>query len=89
MFCDEEEAVKRIPNPNGEWDDSGDWWDVCWECEQYIEWSKRLAVWNMVKKHTGLPEPKPFDEWLFEKHQVYPKHEWMACVIKKNPGVIV
>ena len=80
-FCGEEEAVKQIPNPNGEWDTSGDWWDVCWECDEYIKWTYEHMMMSMLKK-----EMKPFDEWLFEKHQVYPKHESFACILKKKEG---
>ena len=76
-FCGEEEAIMKIPDPN----DMGSKkeWNVCWECDQYIKWSYQL----MFARHFGI-EIKPFDEWLFEKEGVYPKHESLACVLKKN-----
>ena len=79
-FCGEDEAVKQRRNPNGEWDTSGDIWNVCWECDQYIDWSMQ----HMCATILNMPI-KPFDEWLFEKHQVYPKHESLACILKKKP----
>lgn len=72
----DEEAVKQIPNPN--WDDPDGLWDVCWECNEYIKWTHEHLMFSMLGK-----EVKPFDEWLFEKHQVYPKHEWMACELSQ------
>lgn len=79
MFCGEEEAVKQIPNPNGDWDTSARVWNVCWECGEYVKWAFLHSVYSRIGK-----ELKPFDEWLFEKHKVYPKIEWMACVLKKK-----
>jgi len=77
-FCGEEEAVKQRPNPNLD-SDYDDKWDVCWECDQYIDW----AMQHLCATILNMPI-KPFDEWLFEKHQVYPKHESLACVLKKK-----
>lgn len=77
-FCGEEEAIKQRRNPNMD-SDFDDMWDVCWECDQYIDWSMHHLCSTILNKPI-----KPFDEWLFEKHQVYPKHESLACVLKKK-----
>lgn len=82
-FCGEEKAVLQRADPNY---DSKEIWSICWECDQYIDWSQELS-WCQQAEYIGLKGKmvKPFDEWLFEKHQVYPKHESLSCVLKKNP----
>lgn len=77
-FCGEEEAIKQRPNPNLD-SDYSDKWDVCWECDQYIDWAMQHMCAAIFDEYI-----KPFDEWLFEKHQVYPKHESCAYILKKK-----
>jgi len=77
-FCGEEKAVKKRYNPNGDWDDSKEIWDVCWECDKYIDWSIHHMFAHMMGR-----EIKPFDKWLFEKEKVWPKGKYMNTTIKK------
>ena len=76
-MCGEEEAVKQIPNPNDMGSD--EMWDVCWECDLFIRWSFEHIITMHFNK-----DIKPFDEWLFEKEGVYPKHESLSYILKKN-----
>lgn len=80
-FCGEEKAVKQRANPNG----GKEIWSVCWECNEYIDWSFENS-WCMQAEAMGLKGKmvKPFDEWLFEKHQVYPKGDYTHIVLKKK-----
>ena len=80
-FCGEEKAVKQRANPNG----GKEIWGLCWECNEYIDWSFENS-WCMQAEAMGLKGKmvKPFDEWLFDKHQVYPKGDYTQIVIKKK-----
>lgn len=78
-FCGEEEAIKQRPNPNGEWDDSKKMWEVCWECDKYLDWSMKHMVAHMFGK-----EIEPFDKWLFKKEKVWPKGEYLSVTIRKK-----
>jgi len=84
IFCSEEKAVLQRANPN---DNEKDIWSLCWECDQYITWSQELS-WCHQAEDMGLKGKmvKPFDEWLFDKEQVYPKGEYSAITLKKKKG---
>ena len=75
VMCGEEKAVLQRASPNGD----KEVWSLCWECDKFIDWSELNSMHMMVGKE--FPD---FDEWLFEKEQVYPKHEWSTFVIKKK-----
>jgi len=81
IFCGEEKAILQRASPN----DDKEIWSLCWECDQHIEWGQVLS-WCQQAESMGLKGKmvKPFDEWLFDKHQVYPKHEYNTIVFKKK-----
>ena len=83
-FCSEEKAVLQRANPN---DNEKDIWSLCWECDQYITWSQESS-WCQQAEDMGLEGKmvKPFDEWLFDKHQVYPKGKYSNITLKKKKG---
>jgi hypothetical protein len=77
-FCGEEEAVTKRPNPNGP-DEEKIMWDVCWECDKYIDWSMRHHVAMIMGG-----EMEPFDQWLFKREKVWPKGKSFAATISKQ-----
>ena len=81
IFCTEEKAVLQRVSPNY---DEKDIWSLCWECDQYITWGQELS-WCQQAEAISLNGEmvKPFDEWLFDKHQVYPKGKYSEIVLKK------
>ena len=81
IFCGKEKAVLQRASPN--YDDK-DIWSLCWECNEYIDWGEEQS-WCQQAEDMGLKGKmvKPFDEWLFDKHQVYPKNKYSAMVLKK------
>jgi hypothetical protein len=81
IFCGEEKAVSQRASPNGD----KEIWSLCWECDQYIDWSLEHS-WCCQAEAMGLNGKmvEPFDQWLFEKHQVYPKHEYLNVKLKKR-----
>ena len=86
IFCSEEKAVLQRANPNY---DSKDIWSLCWECDQYITWSEEFSMCQQAEA-MGLEGKmvKPFDKWLFDKHQFWPKTEYSTITLKriKNMG---
>jgi len=74
-FCNEEKAVVQRQDPNG----SKDLWSLCWECDKFLDWSSLNSMCLMAG--TKL---LPFDQWLFDKEKVYPKHEYSSFVIEKK-----
>jgi hypothetical protein len=78
-FCDEEEAVKKRINPNGFKEDKKEIWNICWECDKYIDW----AILKMISKMYGS-EVEPFDQWLFKREQVWPKGKSFTATISKK-----
>jgi len=81
IFCSKEKAVLQRASPN--YNDK-DIWSLCWECDQYITWSFELS-WCRQAEDMGLKGKmvKPFDKWLFDKYQVYPKGEYVSAVFRK------
>lgn len=81
IFCSEEKAVMQRASPNY---NDNDIWSLCWECDQYITWGQEQS-WCQQAEDMGLKGTmvKPFDEWLFDKHQVYPKGKYASAVLKR------
>ena len=74
-YCREEKAVLQRSSPNGD----KNIWSICWECDKYIDWGELNSMHMIAGK--DFPD---FDEWLFKKEQVYPKHEYSTFVLKKR-----
>lgn len=79
-FCGKEKAVLQRADPNG----TKDILSLCWECNEFITWSLE-DLWCRQAEEMGLKgrKVKPFDEWLFDKHQVWPKHSYSTIHLKK------
>ena len=81
ILCGEEKAVLQRASPN-----TGDReiWSLCWECDKFIDWGLEDS-WCQNAEAMGLKGKSipDFDMWLFEKEQVYPKHEWSSMRLKK------
>jgi len=74
-FCGEEKAVLQRASPNGD----KKLWSLCWECDKYIDWGELKGMMAMV----GM-EILPFDQWLFDREQVYPKYEYSTITLKRK-----
>lgn len=80
-FCEEQEAVKKRMNPNGEWDKSKEIWDICWECDKFINWTMIRMISSMYGSTV-----EPFDQWLFRTEKVWPKGKYLSSTIQKKEG---
>ena len=82
-FCGEEKAVLQRASPNGD----KKIWSICWECNKFIDWSQQNSM-HLAAESMGADVSKiehlDFDEWLFKHHQVWPKHPYTSCVLKKK-----
>ena len=81
ILCGEEKAILQRASPNPR---DKDIWSICWECDKFIDWGLEDS-WCHQAEAMGLKGKtvKPFDQWLFNKEQVYPKHEYASIALKK------
>lgn len=83
-FCGKEKAVLQRSSPNGD----KKIWDLCWECNEFLDWSFENSTYIHAKSMgidmDGIKDPKDFDQWLFDKHRVWPKEDYASFTLKKK-----